>query len=259
MKRHQHGKNRLAVLARGDAPRGEALAVPHAIDVVDDRHLGIAGEQEIGVHGMRRPRLHVAHGGRPRLADHLAAEYALPARLRAVAAEQIDVEPLEIEKIEQILDGRGGGGHRCGRYGSNPAPNLLCWAEFDSEGAKSPHAQDPDKIIKPTFDRRRWLCRPGAGDRATPGAGKSFTVTVVDPALAARGPRTRALRRSRRPRAGYSTRSGSGDAVADNAQPILDMVVTDTKLDDAVRPTFLTFGGEVEEGEPFAHMIENRH
>src|SRR5262249_49289676 len=37
------------------------------------------------------------------------------------------------------------------------------------------------------------------------------------------------------------------------------MVITDSKLDDAVRPTFLTFGGEVEEGEPFAHMIENRH
>ena len=37
------------------------------------------------------------------------------------------------------------------------------------------------------------------------------------------------------------------------------MVVTDSKLDDAVRPTFLTFGGEVEQGEPFAHMIENRH
>jgi 2-octaprenyl-6-methoxyphenol hydroxylase len=36
------------------------------------------------------------------------------------------------------------------------------------------------------------------------------------------------------------------------------MVVTDSKLDDAVRPTFLTFGGEVEPGEPFAHMIENR-
>ena len=46
--------------------------------------------------------------------------------------------------------------------------------------------------------------------------------------------------------------------VADEAQPILDMVVTDSKLEDAVRPTFLTFGGEVEEGEPFAHMIENR-
>ena len=36
------------------------------------------------------------------------------------------------------------------------------------------------------------------------------------------------------------------------------MVVTDSRLDDAVRPVFLTFAGEVEPGEPFAHMIENR-
>src|SRR6516162_2252110 len=46
--------------------------------------------------------------------------------------------------------------------------------------------------------------------------------------------------------------------VADDAQPILDMVVTDSRLGDAVRPTFLTFAGEVEPGEPFAHMIDNR-
>jgi 2-octaprenyl-6-methoxyphenol hydroxylase len=35
------------------------------------------------------------------------------------------------------------------------------------------------------------------------------------------------------------------------------MVVTDSKLQDAVRPTFLTFGGDVAPGESFAHMIEN--
>ena len=35
------------------------------------------------------------------------------------------------------------------------------------------------------------------------------------------------------------------------------MAVTDSRLDDAVRPTFLTFDGEVAPGEPFAHMIEN--
>jgi 2-octaprenyl-6-methoxyphenol hydroxylase len=46
--------------------------------------------------------------------------------------------------------------------------------------------------------------------------------------------------------------------VADGAQSILDMVVTDSRVDDVVRPVFLTFGGEVEPGEPFAHMIENR-
>jgi 2-octaprenyl-6-methoxyphenol hydroxylase len=47
--------------------------------------------------------------------------------------------------------------------------------------------------------------------------------------------------------------------VAPTAQPILDMVVTDSQLNDATRPVFLTFCGEVEPGEPFAHMVENRH
>src|SRR5437763_16867972 len=36
------------------------------------------------------------------------------------------------------------------------------------------------------------------------------------------------------------------------------MVVTDSKLEDATRPVFLTFAGHVEPGEPFAHMVENR-
>ena len=53
-------------------------------------------------------------------------------------------------------------------------------------------------------------------------------------------------------------RSVFGRRLPAEAQPILDMAVTDSRLDDAVRPTFLTFGGEVEPGEPFAHMIENR-
>src|SRR6266478_5493209 len=52
---------------------------------------------------------------------------------------------------------------------------------------------------------------------------------------------------------------GVWDQVAAEAQPILDMVVTDSKLEDATRPVFLTFAGNVEPGEPFAHMIENRH
>jgi 2-octaprenyl-6-methoxyphenol hydroxylase len=51
---------------------------------------------------------------------------------------------------------------------------------------------------------------------------------------------------------------GAWEAVAPNAQPILDMVVTDSRLTDVVRPTFLTFAGELEPGEPFAHMVENR-
>jgi 2-octaprenyl-6-methoxyphenol hydroxylase len=34
-------------------------------------------------------------------------------------------------------------------------------------------------------------------------------------------------------------------------------VITDSRLDDAIRPAFLSFGGEIAPGEPFAHMIEN--
>jgi 2-octaprenyl-6-methoxyphenol hydroxylase len=37
------------------------------------------------------------------------------------------------------------------------------------------------------------------------------------------------------------------------------MVITDSKLEDATRPVFLTFAGHVEPGEPFAHMVENRY
>ena len=91
------------------------------------------------------------------------------------------------------------------------------------------------------------------------GLGRAFTVTVVDPALgaaASKDPRASAIAAAARR---LFEAIDVWDAVDGVAQPILDMVVTDSKLDDAVRPTFLTFGGEVEAGEPFAHMIENRH
>ena len=89
--------------------------------------------------------------------------------------------------------------------------------------------------------------------------GDPFAVTVIDPTLAhaqSKDPRASAIAAAARR---LFEAIDVWDAVAPNAQPILDMVVTDSKLDDAVRPTFLTFGGDVEEGEPFAHMVENRH
>ena len=89
--------------------------------------------------------------------------------------------------------------------------------------------------------------------------GETFGVTVADPALGAA--KSNDLRASAIAAAARRLFEAIGvwEAVEGEAQAILDMVVTDSKLDDAVRPTLLTFGGEVEEGEPFAHMIENRH
>jgi 2-octaprenyl-6-methoxyphenol hydroxylase len=91
------------------------------------------------------------------------------------------------------------------------------------------------------------------------GLGPEIPIIVADPALG--------VRPSRDPRATAIVAAcrrlfeaiGVWKQVAAESQPILDMVVTDSKLEDATRPVFLTFGGEVEPGEPFAHMIENRH
>jgi 2-octaprenyl-6-methoxyphenol hydroxylase len=91
------------------------------------------------------------------------------------------------------------------------------------------------------------------------GLGADIPVIVADPALG--------LRPSRDPRATAIVAGcrrlfdalGVWSEVAPQAQPMLDMVVTDSGLEDATRPVFLTFAGNVEPGEPFAHMIENRH
>src|SRR5580658_2074448 len=89
------------------------------------------------------------------------------------------------------------------------------------------------------------------------GLGPSFSVSVADPTLGiSRGEDERASAIVAAARRLFET-IGVWQAVAADAQPILDMVVTDSRLADAVRPNFLTFAGEVEPGEPFAHMIEN--
>jgi 2-octaprenyl-6-methoxyphenol hydroxylase len=88
--------------------------------------------------------------------------------------------------------------------------------------------------------------------------GPGFGVTVADPALGvshAGDERASAIVAAARRL--FET-IGAWEAVAADAQPILDMVVTDSRLNDAVRPVFLSFAGEVDPGEPFAHMIENR-
>jgi 2-octaprenyl-6-methoxyphenol hydroxylase len=89
------------------------------------------------------------------------------------------------------------------------------------------------------------------------GLGGSFRIVVADPAFAAGAkPDLRASAIAAAARRMFEALD-VWDAVTNDAQPILDMVVTDSKLEHAMRPVFLTFAGELEEGEPFAHMIEN--
>src|SRR5436305_4573150 len=87
------------------------------------------------------------------------------------------------------------------------------------------------------------------------GLGTDVAIVVADPALAtrpSRDPRATAIVAACRR---LFAAIGVWDEVADRTQPILDMVVTDSRLQDATRPVFLTFAGEVEPGEPFAHMV----
>jgi 2-octaprenyl-6-methoxyphenol hydroxylase len=86
--------------------------------------------------------------------------------------------------------------------------------------------------------------------------GENFAVTLADPELGQGGGDVRASAIAAAPRRMFEA-LGVWDAVAAEAQPILDMAITDSRVDDAVRPVFLTFGGEIEPGEPFAHMVEN--
>ena len=50
---------------------------------------------------------------------------------------------------------------------------------------------------------------------------------------------------------------GVWDTLKEQAQPINDMIVTDSKTGDAVRPVYLTFDQKVEDDQPFAHMVPN--
>ncbi len=86
--------------------------------------------------------------------------------------------------------------------------------------------------------------------------GPTFSVVVADPALGRDVPDERATAIAAAARRLFET-IGVWDDIVERAQPILDMVITDSRLTDVVRPVFLTFGGEIEPGEPFAHMVEN--
>ncbi|HEX2654680.1 MAG TPA: ubiquinone biosynthesis hydroxylase [Xanthobacteraceae bacterium] len=92
------------------------------------------------------------------------------------------------------------------------------------------------------------------------GLGRNFSIVIADPAFGSQKSANdmRASAIAAAARRLFET-IGVWSAVEVQAQPILDMVVTDSRLDDTIRPTFLTFAEELEPGEPFAHMVENRH
>lgn len=87
--------------------------------------------------------------------------------------------------------------------------------------------------------------------------GEDFSVILADPGLAAPPrPDSRAYAVAAAAR-NMLQALGVWQMVEATATAMTEMVITDSRTPDLVRPAFLTFDGEVEPGQPFAHMLEN--
>ena len=92
----------LAVLDGDDATVRETRAVATAIHFVDDRRVEVAAAQEIGVQRVHQPPLDRSARRLQRLAEHLSAEHLRAADVATLAAEQVLLEPLELEQADQV-------------------------------------------------------------------------------------------------------------------------------------------------------------
>ena len=89
------------------AAAGEALAVAAAVDVIDDGRGTVAAPQKVSMQRVRHARLGHRGGCRPqRLAEHLAAKDLRAADVLTLAAEEIDLEGLELEHPQKLSDTR---------------------------------------------------------------------------------------------------------------------------------------------------------
>ena len=85
-------------------------AVAGALDLIDHRQTGIAGTQEITVHGVHVARLldRLAGGGNA-LAKHLAAEQLTKTEILAAATEQVFLDLFQAQQRDQIVEYLGHG------------------------------------------------------------------------------------------------------------------------------------------------------
>jgi 2-octaprenyl-6-methoxyphenol hydroxylase len=148
---------------------------------------------------------------------------------------------LEIEDLKQGLHGIGHGGTSGGR-GRDARLKRARQGRLAPRRRAASYAANEVRNV--TTDERLDLVVAGAGVAGLALAaalgralGSGFRIAVCDPALL--------------------TTVGAWQRL-NAAQPIREMKITDSRLEDVVRPEYLSFAGEVAEDEPFAHMVENR-
>ena len=128
VERGREVEDRPPVLHGDDPAGGERASIADPVDLVEDRHSGVAGPQEVGVQRMHPAVLDRAPGGHERLARHLAAEDALALLVGLDAPEDVDLNGFEVKQVDEELQGRAhahmfagrrGRRHRAGPGGPN--------------------------------------------------------------------------------------------------------------------------------------------
>jgi len=87
--------------------------------------------------------------------------------------------------------------------------------------------------------------------------GSGGRIAVLDPAFARKGfgdPNSSAIAAGPRR---LLEAIGVWDEIARSAAPVSRMVITDSRLDDVLRPVWLEFDGTPNDGEAFAHIVPN--
>ena len=256
------------MLNRDHAARGKAAAIPDAVDIVEDRHRGIAWAQEIAMRGMSGTAVDRAIGGDERLADHLSAEDALPADLRAHAAIQVLFERLDVEDGEKLVEGAAHGAlyqfwpseaEREGRPIRCRVPISLAGRGRERGSGLTP---EPRKSMAEKSNHDVIIAGGGfVGMTLALALGalapKGFRVALVDaepPDSDKTDARASALSAASK---GLLSVLGIWPELAGNAQPITSIEITDSSLDAALRPALLGFDDDLGLGESGAYMIEN--
>ena len=100
-----HGEDHLALLDRDDVAGGEGAPVPVAVDLQDDGQVAAPGPEEVAVERVRETiRLDGGRRGEQALGRHLPSVQGLARpEVGVAAAEQVAVDPLEVQQRGQIL------------------------------------------------------------------------------------------------------------------------------------------------------------